>query len=81
MEKSGFRGMAHLLGGHASTEEGGGGEVAAVAGVSSAHHVLGVPHLLSQLGHAARNAMGRQNERWVNLSALLSHHDHWSPDT
>ena len=42
---------AHLLGGHASPEDGRGGEVAAVPGVSSAHHVLGVPHLLSQLWH------------------------------
>ena len=40
---------AHLLGGHAATEEGRGREVATVAGVSRAHHVLGVPHLLSQL--------------------------------
>ena len=40
---------AHLLGGHAAAEEGGGGEVAAVAGIGGAHHVFGVPHLLSEL--------------------------------
>ena len=43
---------AHLLGRHAAAEQGRGGEVAAVAGVRRAHHVLGVPHLLRQLGHA-----------------------------
>ena len=45
---------SHLLGGHAAAEHSGGGEVPAVARVRSAHHVFGVPHLLSQLGHAAR---------------------------
>lgn len=40
---------AHLLGGHAAAEEGRGCEVAAVAGVRGAHHVLGVPHLLGKL--------------------------------
>merc|ERR1719326_1823383 len=34
--------LVNLLGGHASSEEGGGGEVAAVTGVGGAHHVLGV---------------------------------------
>mgnify|MGYP003957588509 CR=1 FL=1 len=45
--------VEHLLvdffGGHATTEEGGGGEVAAVARVGGAHHVLGVEHLLGEL--------------------------------
>mmetsp|Transcript_7810 Transcript_7810/g.20070 ORF Transcript_7810/g.20070 Transcript_7810/m.20070 type:complete len:238 (+) Transcript_7810:317-1030(+) len=46
--------LIHLLGGHASAEEGRGGQVAAVARVSGAHHILGVPHLLGQLGHGER---------------------------
>merc|ERR1712100_684513 len=44
----------NLLGGHATTEEGGGGEVTTVTRISGAHHVLGVEHLLSQL----RNGKG-----------------------
>merc|ERR1711881_427763 len=43
--------LVNLLGGHASAEESGGSEVAAVTGVGGAHHVLGVEHLLGQLGH------------------------------
>merc|ERR1711908_187997 len=43
--------LVDLLGGHAATEEGGAGEVAAVTGIGSAHHVLGIEHLLGQLGH------------------------------
>ena len=34
------REVAHLLGGHLAAEDSGGGEVAAVAGVGGAHHVL-----------------------------------------
>jgi hypothetical protein len=44
--------LIDLLGGHAATEHSGGGEVTAVTGVRGAHHVLGVEHLLSQLGHS-----------------------------
>merc|ERR1712072_435523 len=43
--------LVDLLGGHAATEEGGAGEVAAVTGVGGAHHVLSVEHLLGELGH------------------------------
>jgi len=45
--------VEHLLvdffGGHAATEDGGGGEVASVTGVRGAHHVLGIEHLLGEL--------------------------------
>ena len=42
--------LVDLLGGHASTEEAGTGEVAAVTGVGGTHHVLSVEHLLGKLG-------------------------------
>lgn len=42
--------LIHLLHGHATSEDGGHGEVAAVTWVTSSHHVLGVEHLLGQLG-------------------------------
>jgi len=44
--------LVDFLGGHAATEESGGGEVAAVTWVRCAHHVLGVEHLLCQLWHS-----------------------------
>merc|ERR1719458_2058792 len=47
--------VEHLLidffGGHTATEDGGGSEVTAVTGVGSAHHVLGIEHLLGELGN------------------------------
>mmetsp|Transcript_8066 Transcript_8066/g.14380 ORF Transcript_8066/g.14380 Transcript_8066/m.14380 type:complete len:454 (+) Transcript_8066:282-1643(+) len=43
--------LVNLLGGHAATEEGGGSEVATVAGIGGAHHVLGIEGLLGELGH------------------------------
>ena len=43
--------FVNLLHGHAATEHGSHGEVAAVTRIASSHHVLGVEHLLGQLGH------------------------------
>jgi len=40
----------NFLSGHSSSEKGGGGEVTTMSGVSGAHHVLGVEHLLGKLG-------------------------------
>ena len=42
---------SYLLHGHASSEHGGDGEVSAVSWVTGGHHVLGVKHLLDELGH------------------------------
>ena len=41
--------LVNLLAGHASTEQSRGSQVATMAGVSSAHHVLGIPHLGREL--------------------------------
>ncbi len=45
--------ISHLHG-HASTENSSDGEVAAVARVARRHHVLGVEHLLRELGNGQR---------------------------
>ena len=41
--------LVDFLGGHSSSEQSGGGQIAAVSGVSGAHHVLSVEHLLGEL--------------------------------
>ena len=41
--------LIDLLHGHAATEHGSDGEVAAVARIAGSHHVLGIKHLLCQL--------------------------------
>ena len=40
--------LVNLLGGHSSSEHSGGCEISSVSGVGSAHHVLGVEHLLGE---------------------------------
>ena len=42
--------LIDLLGGHTSSEEGGGSEVSSVSGVSSAHHIFSIEHLLGKFG-------------------------------
>jgi len=55
--------LVDFLGRHAAAEEGGRGEVAAVARIGRAHHVLGVEHLLGQLGHGQRAVLLRAARR------------------
>merc|ERR1740138_568747 len=43
--------LINFFGGHAASEEGCGRQVATMPGVCRTHHVLGVKHLLRQLGH------------------------------
>merc|ERR1711934_705816 len=41
--------LVNFLGGHSSSEHGGGGKISSVSWVRSAHHVLGIEHLLGEL--------------------------------
>merc|ERR1712223_389017 len=43
--------LIHLLHGHSASEDGGHGQVASMTGITGGHHVLGIEHLLSQLGY------------------------------
>merc|ERR1712159_429350 len=61
--------LVDLLGGHAATEECRAGEVAAVTWVSCAHHVLGVEHLLGELGHGQSTVLlGATGGEWGEAS-------------
>jgi len=44
--------FVNLLHGHTSSEHGGNCEVSSVSGIAGGHHVLGVEHLLCELGYA-----------------------------
>merc|ERR1719275_182238 len=41
--------LVNFLGGHSSSEDGGGGKISSVSWVGGAHHVLGIEHLLGEL--------------------------------
>jgi len=43
--------LIDLLGGHSTSEHGGGSKISTVSGIGSAHHVLGIEHLLGELGN------------------------------
>jgi hypothetical protein len=51
--------LVDLLGGHAAAEHALGGQLATVAWVSSAHHVLGVEALLGQLRYGQSSLLLR----------------------
>ena len=51
--------LVDLLHGHAATEDGSDGQVSAVARVTGSHHVLGIEHLLCELGHGQRTVLLR----------------------
>ncbi len=55
--------LVNLLHGHAAAEHGSNGQVTAVAGIAGGHHVLGVEHLLGQLGNGESSEQIKTNTR------------------
>ncbi|KAL1128853.1 hypothetical protein AAG570_013387 [Ranatra chinensis] len=74
--------LVHLLHGHAAAEDGGHGEVTPVAGVAGGHHVLGVKHLLDQLGDGEGSVLlgapggERREPRHEEVEPGEGHHVH-----
>ena len=72
----------YLLHGHASTEHGGDGEVASVSRITRSHHVLGVEHLLDELGHSEGTVLltaarrERREARHEEVKTRERHHVH-----
>ena len=61
--------LVNLLGGHSSSEHSAGGEISTVSWVRSAHHVLGVEHLLGELWDGEGSVLlGASGGEWGETS-------------
>ena len=61
--------LVNFFGGHSSSEHGGGSKVSSVSWVRSAHHVLGIEHLLGEFWDGKSSVLlGTSGGKWSETS-------------